>query len=264
MSTKVNATDIESVKSYWDARPCNIRHSNKEIGTLEYFEEVEERKYFVEPHIPGFAQFDKWKGKKVLEIGCGIGTDAVNFARAGAEYFGVELSKSSLDIAKKRFEVYGLKGEFLLADAENLDSIFSPQEFDLIYSFGVLHHTPDIKKSLLQLKNYLSVKTEIKIMLYAKNSWKQKMIDIGYDQPEAQYGCPVANSYSLEELENLFTDCGLIIDSFRQDHIFPYAVEEYKKHNYVVEPWFKAMPEEMFKAIERSFGWHGLIQARVM
>ncbi|MCS6894612.1 MAG: class I SAM-dependent methyltransferase, partial [Bacteroidia bacterium] len=62
---------IDNVQKYWDNRPCNIRHSPKPVGTREYFDEVEKRKYFVEPHIPRFAEFPRWKGKKVLEIGCG-------------------------------------------------------------------------------------------------------------------------------------------------------------------------------------------------
>jgi 2-polyprenyl-3-methyl-5-hydroxy-6-metoxy-1,4-benzoquinol methylase len=66
------------------------------VGTREYFDEVEARKYFVEPHIPEFAQFKQWKGKKVLEIGCGIGTDSVNFARAGADLAAIEISEKSL------------------------------------------------------------------------------------------------------------------------------------------------------------------------
>ena len=73
---------MEQIKNYWNNQPCNINHSSKEILSKEYFDEVEIKKYFVEPHIPKFAEFDKWKDKRVLEIGCGIGTDSINFAKA--------------------------------------------------------------------------------------------------------------------------------------------------------------------------------------
>src|SRR5713226_1356279 len=108
--SQTQISPITVVRDFWNRRPCNIRHSTKPVGTKEYFDEVEKRKYFVEPHIPAFAQFERWRGKRVLEIGCGIGTDAVNFARAGALYTGVELSQTSLELTKKRFEVFGLKG----------------------------------------------------------------------------------------------------------------------------------------------------------
>ena len=76
--------EIEAVREYWNKRPCNIRHSTSPIGTREYFDQVEARKYMVEPHSPMFSEFEKWNGKKVLEIGCGIGTAGVSFVRAGA------------------------------------------------------------------------------------------------------------------------------------------------------------------------------------
>src|SRR5262245_24906868 len=114
---------IEDVQSYWDRRPCNIRHSPEPVGSRKYFDQVEARKYFVEPHIPRFADFPRWKGKRVLEIGCGIGTDATNFARNGAEYAGIELSAKSLELAMQRFDVYGLKGRFYHGNAEEVDAV---------------------------------------------------------------------------------------------------------------------------------------------
>ena len=125
-------TTIDDVRSYWDRRPCNIRHSTQPVGSRAYFDEVEARKYFVEPHIPGFAEHKKWAGKKVLEIGCGIGTDATNFARAGADYTGVDLSTESLALTRKRFEVFGLDGKLLQCDAERLTAVVPPGPYDLI------------------------------------------------------------------------------------------------------------------------------------
>jgi len=253
---------LEDVRRFWDTRPCNIRHSSLQIGTPEYFDEVEHRKYFVEKHIPNFAEFAKWKDKRVLEIGFGIGTDAVNFARHGALYTGVELSIESLKIAQKRFEIFSLNGNLLQGDAENLQSLLPIQEFDLVYSFGVLHHTPDIKRALIEIKKFMSETTELKIMVYSSNSWKQSMINAGLDQPEAQFGCPVANSYSKQEITEILNECGLVISSIEQDHIFPYEIEAYKKYEYRKLPWFENMPIKIFNVIEKNFGWHLLINAK--
>src|ERR1700761_8353772 len=100
--------NIIDVQSFWDRRPCNIRHSQKPRDTREYYEEVAARKYKVEPHIPAFADYAAWKGRKVLEIGCGIGTDARQFAQAGALYTGIDLSAESLAVARKGFDLFGL------------------------------------------------------------------------------------------------------------------------------------------------------------
>src|SRR5918996_5671341 len=109
MTPSDSARTIADVRNYWDARPCNIRHSPKPVGSREYFDEVEARKYFVEPHIPGFAEFPRWAGKRVLEIGCGLGTDTMNFARAGAQVTAVDLSSKSLELARQRAELFGLQ-----------------------------------------------------------------------------------------------------------------------------------------------------------
>src|SRR6478609_9307231 len=115
-------TSIERVREYWNRRPCNLRHSPEPVGTRAYFDQVEARKYLVEPHIPGFAQHQRWAGKRVLEVGCGLGTDTINFARAGAQVTAVDLSTASLDLARQRAAVFGLEDRirFVEANAERL------------------------------------------------------------------------------------------------------------------------------------------------
>lgn len=252
---------IEKVRDFWDSRPCNIRHGTAPIGTKEYFYQVEARKYMVEPHIPSFADFGAWAGKNVLEIGCGIGTDAVSFARAGANYTGVELSGESLKLAEKRFEVYGLNGTFHLGNAERLSSLVRVQPYDLIYSFGVIHHSVNPAMIVSEARKLMGTDSEFRLMLYAKNSWKAFMVGAGLDQPEAQSGCPIALTYSHDEIRELLS--GFQILDIRQAHIFPYIVEKYIRHEYEFQPWFKAMPKEMFNALESNLGWHTLIRAKL-
>src|SRR5467141_1579389 len=128
--------EIARVRDYWNDRPCNIRHSTAPVGTKEYFDEVEARKYFVEYHIPGFAEFKRWRGKKVLEIGCGIGTDTINFARAGAQVTTVDLSEKSMELARQRAAVLGLEERigFYSGNAEQLSTFVPVAPYDLIYS----------------------------------------------------------------------------------------------------------------------------------
>ena len=208
---------INEVKKYWDDRPCNVRHSKKEIGTTEYFDEVERKRYTAEPHIPSFAGFSDTNGKKVLEVGCGMATEGINYARAGATYTGTDLSVESLDLAKKRFEVYNKEGNFYLGNSEELSSFVPVETYDLIYSFGVIHHSPYPERIISEIKKYMNKDSTLKIMLYASESWKNYMIEAGYDQPEAQYGCPIANTYTKDEVRKLLL-AGLITDTGRFKH----------------------------------------------
>lgn len=255
-------TNINEVKQFWDNRPCNVRHSSKPIGSKEYFDEVESKKFFVEPHIKSFSTFNLWNGKKVLEIGCGLATAGVNFARYGADYTGVELSKESLALAKQRFEVYGLHGSFYEGNAENLSDFLPDEKYHLIYSWGVIHHTPHPEKVIEQVKKYLHKNGTFKIMLYASNSWKNYMIGAGLDQPEAQYGCPIAYTYTEEEIVELLGN-DFSVTSIERDHIFPYQIEPYKEGKYIKQPWFECMPDEMFKILEKNLGWHILVTAKL-
>lgn len=253
-------TTIDNVKEYWDRQPCNVRHSAKTPGTREYFDEVEKKKFRAEPHIVNFSEFDAWQGKRVLEIGCGIGTMAINFARHGAEYTGVELSEQSLNLTKQRFDVYGETGNFYLGNAEELSQFVPVEPYDLVYTWGVIHHSPNPGNILAEAQKYMKPGSTLKVMVYAAHSWKNYMVEAGLDQPEAQYGCPIVHTYTNQQLQDLIGP-GFKIKSIKQDHIFPYEIESYKKGVYVRQPWFMHMPDEMFKTLEKKLGWHLMITA---
>ena len=262
---------IGRVREYWDQRPCNIRHSTRPVGTKEYFDEVEARKYLVEPHILGFAEFERWRGKKVLEIGCGIGTDTVNFARHGARVTSVDLSEKSLKLAQQRVEVYGLQEQvqFYCGNAEEL-SFFVPLEpYDLIYSFGVIHHTPHPQAVLEQLRQYARPGTIVKIMIYHRRSWKVawillteskgqfwKLPELVARNSEAQTGCPITYTYTRREGSEMLERHGFHVLDARVDHIFPYRIPDYVQYRYVKEVYFRWMPPALFHAFEGQFGWH--------
>lgn len=257
-----NIHTISAVREYWDRRPCNINHSARSPGTREYFDEVEAKKFRVEPHILDFTDFAQWHGKRVLEIGCGIGTAAVNFARCGARYTGVELSQASLELTRQRFDVYGLTGNFYVADAEHMDQEVPVEPYDLVYSWGVIHHSPNPTRIVQTARRYMHAASELRIMVYAHDSWKRAMIDAGLDQPEAQANCPIAQTYRRQDVPDLLGPGFEIVD-IQQDHIFPYQVEPYRRGEYVRQAWFEAMPSDVLRVLERNFGWHLMITARI-
>src|SRR5512143_1289718 len=252
---------IDQVRAYWDERPCNVRHSDKTVGTREYSDEVTLRKYRVEPHIPEFANFEWWRGRHVLEIGCGIGTDAISFAKSGAWVTAVDVSNVSLRIAKARAAALNLDIHFLEGDAERLDEVLLQESFDLVYAFGVLHHTPDPLKALRQIQNFCDAGTMLKLMVYHRWSWKALRIRLGLDQPEAQAGCPIARTYSRKQARELLDRGGYRVLEMRVDHIFPYSIPEYVERKYKVVWYFRWMPRNLFRLLERFFGWHLLITA---
>ena len=265
------AVPIEQVREYWDRRPCNIRHSPKPIGSPEYFDEVEARKYFVEPHIPRFAEFEKWRGKKVLEIGCGIGTDTMNFARHGASVTAVDLSEKSLAVAGQRAAVFGLQNNirFYHGSAEELHSVVAPEPFDLIYSFGVIHHTPHPERVVRELRHFARTGTTLKMMVYYRYAWKVLSVvltegrgqfwrasEIVARNSEAQTGCPVTYTYTRRTARMLVERGGFCVTDMWVDHIFPYRVSEYTQYRYIKTLPFRWLPSPAIRQLEKRVGWH--------
>ena len=163
----------ERVRAFWQANPCGTKFSDAPTGTRPFFERVEEHRYRTEWHIPEAAGFDGTRGLKVLEIGCGLGTDGARFAEAGANYTGVDLTDAAVELARRRFELFNLDGEFRTADAEALD--FPDDSFDLVYSHGVLHHTPDTERAVREIHRVLRPNGRAVVMLYHRDSYNYRV-----------------------------------------------------------------------------------------
>lgn len=248
---------LSKIVEYWDRQPCNLLNSREKELNQKYFEDTSRNRYYVEPHVRDFAQFHLYQGKRVLEIGCGIGIDAAEFAKNGAEYVGIDISKNSIEIAKKRFDTLGLEGKLIVRSGDDIKDLGT---FDLIYSYGVLHHYPAINNVIDCAHDALNEGGEFKFMVYAKNSWKYAMIQKGLDQYEAQSGCPYAKAYTKEDIYNLLEN-KFSVARIRQAHCFMYNVEKYKQGIYELEPYFAAMSEDIREAIREYLGWHLLIKA---
>lgn len=248
------------ITEYWNHQPCNVGHSNETVGTKAYFDAVTAKRYRAEPHILDFAGFHHWRGRRVLEIGSGIGTDAEQFARHGAEFVGIDISQESLHLSRQRFDVYGLEGEFHLGSVTDIGFLRTLGTFDLVYSYGVLHHFPGMRNHLVNIRELLKPQGELRFMVYAKNSWKYAMIQKGLDQFEAQAQCPYAEAFTRDEIFHL-TEGLYQIERIRQDHCFMYDVSAYKEGRFELEPWFDAMPGLMRDAVREYLGWHLLIKA---
>jgi ubiquinone/menaquinone biosynthesis C-methylase UbiE len=163
----------ERVRAFWQANPCGVKFAEAEPGTRRFYELVEAHRYATEWHIPSAADFARARGSKVLEIGCGLGTDGAQFAKAGADYTGVDLTEAAVELTRRRFELFDLPGKFQTADAENLD--FPDESFDLVYSHGVLHHTPDIAKAIREVHRVLRPGGRAIVMLYHSNSYNYRV-----------------------------------------------------------------------------------------
>jgi len=267
---------IDRVREYWNARPCNIRHSPKPIGTREYFDDVERRKYFVEPHIPEFAEFARWSERSVLEIGCGIGTDTVRFARAGANVTAVELSDESAAIARQRVAVFDLgdRVQIRVGNAEELPAIVPPQRFDLVYSFGVIHHSPNPARIVEHIRSYMDATSELRLMVYARVSYKlfwimkeegvwdmSRIDELIARNSEAQTGCPVTYTYTDDSVRELLA--GFTVTNVRKAHIFTWDIDAYRRYEYKKALEWATVSDAELAILERELGWHLLVRARL-
>ena len=162
------------VRNFWNAQPCGSRY----LGECTDFETHAGARYELEPYIPEFAQFSSSRGLKVLEIGVGIGADYLEWLKAGADATGVDLSAISIERTRQRCELAGYHPDLRVADAEHLP--FSDDTFDVVYSYGVMHHSPDTTQCLHEAWRVLKPGGEARIMVYHHPSVTGLMLWLRY------------------------------------------------------------------------------------
>lgn len=161
-------------RDFWNADPCGSRYLADECAYLAHANV----RRSLEPHIHDFADFAAARGKRVLEIGVGMGADYLEWLRAGALATGIDLSSASLDMARRRCQQSGFVPDLQLGDAEHLR--FPDGSFDLVYSYGVMHHTPDTQQCLREAWRVLTPGGQLKVMLYHHPSWTGLMLWLRY------------------------------------------------------------------------------------
>jgi len=263
----------EKIKDYWETRAPQLWYSNKIKGTLEWFNELEYKRYNVfYNYIPTIAEFKYHNGEKVLEIGVGVGTDLVQFAKGGALVSGIDLTSNAIEVTKQNFKLNNLTYEYLNSeDAENLP--FIDQTFDYIYSFGVLHHTPNIDKAIKEIHRVLKNEGKVTIMLYARG-WKHyfkrifihgilggKLFKYGYKklinkQTEVHGNSPLTYILTKKEIKKIFRMFGDIeIIRYKMGEYIDYAPYKTKKIPLWLENIFYLF------AFQRIFGENYIIKA---
>jgi ubiquinone/menaquinone biosynthesis C-methylase UbiE len=161
--------NISNIKTFWDSSPCQSDLSQAK-DRRRYFEEISQKRFHGrEWHVPTVATFDAFRGRTVVEIGCGVGTDGIEFARNGANYIGVDLTPNSIELTRERFQVFGVPGRFEVANAEQ-GLPLPDASVDHVYSFGVIHHSPVPEKIVQEIYRILKSGGTFTVMLYNRSS----------------------------------------------------------------------------------------------
>jgi ubiquinone/menaquinone biosynthesis C-methylase UbiE len=240
------------VKEFWNRNVCQAeRIKDAERGSREFFEEAERIRYKYHFYLP---QLFDWiarekPGAGLLEIGCGMGTDLLQLARRDLQVTGIDLTEEGINLARQRFELYDLPAELKVDDAENLS--FADNTFDVVYSFGVLHHTPDTQKSIDEVHRVLKPGGLAVIMLYHRKSYNyliHRLLDAPFDGNKKDR-CPIERTYSKSEIRNMFS-------RFQSTEL---ETEYFMTTGHGIV--WDLLPRFMHRSLGHVWGWHIIIKA---
>jgi 2-polyprenyl-3-methyl-5-hydroxy-6-metoxy-1,4-benzoquinol methylase len=257
-------------EEFWSAHPCNARRGRLAAGDEVYFEQIRRNKAIAEPHLLPFMETSRWREKEVLDVGCGLGTQAVWFAENGAWVTACDFSHDSLALAERHAATQSdlVRDHILLKPLDFDRGIYPRHHYDLIWAWGTLHHMLTPARNLRALRAHCAgPNTVLKVMVYHRKSLKvwRLMARHGRDWrkwTEANGPVPISDAYTVKEARAAVELAGWRVDSVRVTHIFPWALKPYKQGRYEKAfPW-NVMPEKWNKYLESRYGFHILIEAR--
>ena len=242
---------VNEVHDFWNRNLCMDDYMKSEYLSKEYFEESRELRYRYHYHIP--RELKKLKGikneGKALEIGLGVGVDTHFLCELGYDVTGVDLTEKSVEATSARLAFYNAPGTIAIGNAEALD--FDDETFDIVYSFGVLHHTPDTQQSIDEVLRVLKKGGIALIMLYHRRALNYLAHVITATQFDGHKDdpCPVERAYTRREVRQLFSKFAQI--GVEVDYLFGTG---WGRVNYFV-------PMGLKKLLGRYIGWHLMIKA---
>jgi SAM-dependent methyltransferase len=242
---------VESVRDFWETHVNNEYYTDEARASEAYFAEIEERRYRWHYHLRDL--FDSIQGSRgrLLEVGSGIGVDSIQLARCGFDVTAVDLTESAIQVARRFAQLRGVTIDFRLGNAERLD--FPDESFDAVYSFGVLHHTPDIEQAVAEVRRVLRPGGRAYVMLYHRDSLVNlvhKVLRLPYESPrDRKDHCPIVYTFSRRGAKRLF-------DEFSQ-----VTVRAAYPFTFGFGPLGSRTPLWLRRALGRAIGWHLMITA---
>jgi SAM-dependent methyltransferase len=252
---RVSLTD--RVRAYWDTHIHDLEITRHPVGSVGFFQDLDQYHFEKLHHLPRLVNFDGYRGRRVLEVGCGAAVDLARFVRGGALGTGVDLAPSAIALARQNFAQQGLAGDLLVADGEALP--FPADSFDLVYAHGVVQYTADDRRLAAECLRVLRPGGEAVFQVYNRISWLNalsKLMKVGLEHEDA----PVLRKYSAGEFRALLT-------GFRDVRLVP---ERFPVVSRLHGGWKGAVYNKLFvgtfnalpRPLVRRFGWHLLAFCR--
>jgi SAM-dependent methyltransferase len=191
---------LDAVRSYWDAHVEDWKAATSPAGTLPYFEETEAYRFEKLDYLAKLVDFNGYAGRRVLDLGCGIGNDAARFARGGAEVTGIDLAPRAIELASRNFELRGLAGCFAVMNGESLD--LPDASFDLVYCHTVLHFTPRPERMIHEIHRVLRPGGTAILMVVNRRSWLRAMHRLAKVEID-HLAAPVYHWFTAEKFAHL-------------------------------------------------------------